>query len=86
MASLLSSLLWVSITGTKAMNFDIKSASLTRYTPCYAVFDVLYLNDEVLTNRPLRQRLNKLTEIIDPEDGLIFTSTTTNASSKYLTF
>ena len=64
------------------MNFDIKSANLTRYTPCYAVFDVLYLNDEVLTNKPLRQRLSKLADVIEPEDGLIFPSATTSASTK----
>lgn len=64
------------------MNFDIKSASLTRYTPCYVVFDMLYLNNEVLTNLPLRQRLSKLSEVIEPEDGLIFASTSTNASTK----
>lgn len=66
------------------MNFDIKSANLTRYTPCYAVFDILYLNDEVLTNKPLRERQSKLGEVIDEEEGLVFTSATTSASTKYV--
>ena len=70
------------IAGTKAMNFDIKSANVSRYTPCYGVFDILYLNDEVLTNRPLKERLKKLADIIEDEEGVVFASTHTTASTK----
>ncbi|KAF6025218.1 LIG4 [Bugula neritina] len=69
------------VLGTKAMNFDIKSANLTGYTPCYVVFDLLYLNDEVLTNKPLRERLEMLKDIVDNQEGLIFTSAYTHAST-----
>ncbi|XP_067928082.1 DNA ligase 4-like isoform X2 [Watersipora subatra] len=69
------------VLGTKAMNFDIKSASLSRYIPCYAVFDILYLNGDVLTNVPLKDRLKKLPEIIEDEEGVIFASGHTTAST-----
>ena len=64
------------------MNFDIKATTQSRYTPCYGVFDILYLNDEVLTNKPLKERLKKLSEIIEDEEGVVFSSTATTASTK----
>lgn len=64
------------------MNFDIKSTSNTRYTPCYAVFDILYLNGEVLTNRPLKDRLKILKDIIEDAEGVVFTSPVATASTK----
>jgi len=64
------------------MNFDIKSGSVQRYSPCYIVFDLLYLNGEVMTNKPLRERLEKLQTIIDDQEGLIAASSHTFAKYK----
>lgn len=64
------------------MNFDIKSANNTRYSPCYVIFDILYLNGEVLTNKPLRERMKLLPQVVDQKDGLIMLSTVNTASTK----
>lgn len=54
------------------MNTDVKNLKETSlYKPCFAVFDIVYLNGRVLTNRPLNYRLDVLSEIITPEEGII---------------
>ena len=37
------------------------------YQQCLYVYDIVYLNGEILTNLPLRQRLEKLKEAIPAE-------------------
>ena len=38
---------------------------------CFCVFDILYLNGEVLTNLPLRERLEKIDKVIKPLEGRV---------------
>ena len=42
--------------------------------PCFVVFDILYLNDKVLTNVILEERLKILEGIIQPEEGVLLLS------------
>jgi DNA ligase-4 len=58
--------------GSKGENFDIKSKELYDYQPCYCVFDVLMLNGQVWSNKPLSERLDAVEEIFNPVEGRIF--------------
>uniref|UniRef100_A0A2C9JHQ7 DNA ligase n=1 Tax=Biomphalaria glabrata TaxID=6526 RepID=A0A2C9JHQ7_BIOGL len=63
--------------GTKGEQFDIKSRDVlerTGYQPCVQVFDVLLLNDKVLTNTPLRERLSLIDDVFTPVEGRIVKS------------
>ncbi|GFN81474.1 DNA ligase [Plakobranchus ocellatus] len=63
--------------GTKGEQFDIKSRDVldrTGYQPCVQVFDILLLNDKVLTNTPLKDRLPLLEDVFTPIDGRIIRS------------
>ncbi|XP_054278931.1 LOW QUALITY PROTEIN: DNA ligase 4 [Macrosteles quadrilineatus] len=61
--------------GTKGMNLDVKSLRVGNvHQPCFCVFDLLYLNGAVLTNRPLSDRLAALEQVFTPCEG-IFIST-----------
>jgi DNA ligase-4 len=54
-------------------DYDIKS-NLREHQDlqtCYVVFDILYLNDQVLTNKPLSERLEYLKKAFNEIDGRI---------------
>lgn len=68
------------------MNTDIKRQQQEGYQPCYNIFDIVVLNDKVLTNKPLRERLQLLDTIIDPEEGRVQISQHTEARTKYDAF
>nr|CAD7260817.1 unnamed protein product [Timema shepardi] len=56
----------------KGINFDVKSLKLGDvHQPCFCVFDVLYLNGQVLTNKPLRDRMRALQGMFTPEEGIL---------------
>lgn len=63
---------------SKGDSFDVKSiqASDSQLQPCFIVFDILMYNDEVLTNKPLNERLEYLhKKIFEPIEGrLIFSA------------
>ncbi|CAH1966148.1 unnamed protein product [Acanthoscelides obtectus] len=43
--------------GCKGMALDVKKLNVTgRYQPCFCVFDIIMLNDRILTNQPLKER------------------------------
>lgn len=63
--------------GTKGEQFDIKSRDVldkTGYQPCVQVFDILLLNDRVLTNTALKDRLLLLDDVFTPIKGRIIRS------------
>ncbi|XP_022899944.1 DNA ligase 4 [Onthophagus taurus] len=63
------------IFGSKGMNFDVKNLTDTSYhQPCFCVFDILLLNNEVLTNKALRERKKLLESILTPIEGVILVS------------
>ncbi|KAK8730552.1 hypothetical protein OTU49_008063, partial [Cherax quadricarinatus] len=49
---------------------------------CFCVFDIIYLNGQVMTNLPLSERLDKLRTVINPLEGRVMFSTTTLVKSK----
>lgn len=70
--------------GSKAQDFDIKSAGVeqrTGYAPCLIAFDLLLLNDAVLSNRPLRERKRLLADCVKEEPGRLQLSVWREAST-----
>ncbi|GFR84311.1 DNA ligase [Elysia marginata] len=70
--------------GTKGEQFDIKSKDVlerTGYQPCIQVFDILLLNDRVLTNTALKDRLPLLEDVFTPIEGHIIRSVYKPATS-----
>nr|XP_045601538.1 DNA ligase 4-like [Procambarus clarkii]XP_045601539.1 DNA ligase 4-like [Procambarus clarkii] len=49
---------------------------------CFCVFDIIYLNNQVLTNLPLSERLEKLKTVINPLEGRVIFSAKTPVKSK----
>ncbi|KAF2895633.1 hypothetical protein ILUMI_10543 [Ignelater luminosus] len=69
--------------GSKAMNFDVKHTKTSHvHQPCLCVFDILLLNDDVLTNRPLKDRLLLLDTVLNPVQGTIMISHRKEITSK----
>ncbi len=62
------------VAASKGENVDIKSVHLTAYQPMLCVFDILMLNDEVLSNKPLKQRKEVLKTVFEPVDGTMILS------------
>ncbi|ERL89681.1 hypothetical protein D910_07044 [Dendroctonus ponderosae] len=47
--------------GSKGMELDVKKLKKDgKYQPCFCVYDIILLNDQLLTNRPLKERLAML--------------------------
>jgi len=62
---------------SKGDSFDVKSiqANDSQLQPCFIVFDILMYNDEILTNKPLNERLQYLhKKILEPIEGRIIFS------------
>jgi DNA ligase-4 len=62
---------------SKGDSFDVKSiqANDSQLQPCLIVFDILMYNDEVLTNKPLNERLQYISKkILEPIEGRIIFS------------
>ncbi|XP_050306380.1 DNA ligase 4 [Anthonomus grandis grandis] len=57
-------MLWNTITnkyGSKGMDLDVKKLKDNgKYQPCFCVYDIILLNDKILTNKPLKDRLSLL--------------------------
>lgn len=66
---------------TKAMNTDIKHQREEGYQPCYYAFDLIMLNGRVLTNQPLKERLELLKTVFKEEEGRLFLSKHTEANT-----
>lgn len=64
------------------MNTDIKRQQQEGYQPCLHVFDIVMLNDRVLTNLSLRERRKQLENVFEPEEGRILLSAYTEGKSK----
>lgn len=61
--------------GSKGMNFDVKTLTENSvHQPCFVAFDILLLNDEVVTKKPLSERVHLLNALIVPEKGVIMVS------------
>lgn len=64
------------------MNTDIKHQREEGYQPCYYAFDLIMLNGRVLTNQPLKERLELLKTLFKEEEGRLFLSKHTEANTK----
>lgn len=66
------------------MSYDVKNLKHDSvHRPCFCVFDIVLFNDEVLTNKPLQERLKILNSIITKDiDGVIMKSRIVNANTK----
>lgn len=54
-----------------AYNIDVKMLRIgSSHQPCFCVFDILYYNDNVLTNKPLEERLDILSKVFEPLEGI----------------
>ena len=69
--------------GSKGENFDIKSKDTKEYQPMYCVFDILLLNDTVMSNKPLKERKEALKDAFTPLKGRIMLSTVQEGYTKY---
>ncbi|KAJ8931141.1 hypothetical protein NQ314_015982 [Rhamnusium bicolor] len=50
--------------GSKGMTLDVKKLNAQGpYQPCFCVYDIILLNDNILTNRPLKERVAILRNI-----------------------
>lgn len=57
---------------TKGMNVDVKNLSLhSCYQPCFVAFDVILYNGDILINKPYKDRLKLLHDIITEEEGSV---------------
>ncbi|CAF1240093.1 unnamed protein product, partial [Didymodactylos carnosus] len=62
---------------SKGDSFDVKSiqANDSQLQPCLIVFDILLYNDEILTNKPLHERLSYVkSKVFEPIEGRIMLS------------
>lgn len=64
------------------MNTDIKHQREEGYQPCYYAFDLIMLNDRVLTNQPLKERLESLKTVFNEKEGRFLLSKHAEASTK----
>lgn len=66
------------------MNIDVKSLRVDHVNkPCFCVFDILFLNGQILTNKPLKERIELLEEVINSEEGVIMTSVVEIVESRW---
>lgn len=62
-------MLWHKVTkqfGSKGMAYDVKKLSdNVNYQPCFCIYDIIFINDKVLTNNPLKERLQVLRKVFE---------------------
>ncbi|XP_066248111.1 DNA ligase 4 isoform X2 [Euwallacea similis] len=70
--------------GSKGMELDVKKLKENgKYQSCFCVYDMVLFNDKVLTNRPLRERVNLLRLVFKKTiPGTILLSEITETSSR----
>ncbi|UYV82303.1 LIG4 [Cordylochernes scorpioides] len=69
--------------GTKGEGLDVKHlADGKDFQQCYCVFDILMLNDRVLTSLPYTQRLALLAQHLQPLSGRLIITSSQEASGK----
>lgn len=67
------------------MNIDVKFIKdADRNQACFVVFDILYLNGSVLTNKPYIERVKVLEQLIKSEEGIFMLSNKVKVSKGYV--
>lgn len=65
------------------MKFDVKKLTIdSLYRACFVVFDVLFLNGEILTSKPLKDRRQILQNTFSPKHGILMISEVTELIEK----
>lgn len=65
------------------MSYDVKKLKTDCvHRPCFCIFDILLYNDKVLTNEPLKKRLQILDDLIIDIDGVFMKSKRRDVNSK----
>uniref|UniRef100_A0A8D8QBL3 DNA ligase 4 n=2 Tax=Cacopsylla melanoneura TaxID=428564 RepID=A0A8D8QBL3_9HEMI len=68
---------------SKGGNIDVKKLRLGNiHQPCFCVFDILFYNGTVLSNKPLSERLNILESMLSSRQGVIVHTPRTRIHSK----
>lgn len=66
------------------MSYDVKNfKNDSTHRPCFCVFDILLYNDKILTNKPLKERLKVIDDLIIDIEGVIMKSKRINTQTKY---
>ncbi|KAF7270011.1 hypothetical protein GWI33_016999 [Rhynchophorus ferrugineus] len=62
--------------GSKGIEVDVKKLREEgRYQPCFCAYDIILFNEEILTNRPLRERVKLLRKVFQREEpGILVVS------------
>lgn len=69
------------------MNTDVKNLKTGQMNqPCFCVFDIIYLNGEVLTNKSLSERIKILNKMILPQEGVLMKSNQDVVKSRYISY
>lgn len=70
--------------GSKGMTLDVKKLDEKgTYQPCFCVYDIILLNDRVLTNAPVRERMEILKDVFnDYKEGTLGLSEVREVSSR----
>lgn len=68
--------------GSKGMNLDVKKLKGGKYKPCFCVFDILLMNEQILTNQPLSRRVKCLRKYVKTIPGTLHLSEILEAKSK----
>lgn len=70
--------------GCKGMSFDVKKLNENySYQPCFCVYDIILVNDKILTNNPLKERLQVLRKVFDGfKEGTIYLSEVKEINSR----
>ncbi|KAI4490315.1 hypothetical protein M0802_010692 [Mischocyttarus mexicanus] len=56
--------------GSKGMSYDVKKLTAnSQYQPCFVAYDIILYNDNLLINRPYKERLNILNDAFKDEEG-----------------
>lgn len=58
---------------TKGENFDVKKLNQNdpSIRPCFVVYDLLFLNDDILINKPYAERVRMLTKLFREQAGVM---------------
>lgn len=71
------------IFGSKGMQFDVKTLTdNSKHQPCLCVFDILLLNEKVLTNEILETRVDILKNTVIEKEGILMLSKVQKSSNK----
>ena len=71
------------IFGSKSYNYDVKKLTEnSAFQPCFIAYDIIFYNDELLTDKPYSERFKILQGLFTEKEGIIVRCKTTLISTK----